>query len=99
MCMAILIRKATENDIPAIHRLVIELAAYEQGLHKVTTTPESYLHAFRDQQFNAFVADRDGNVIGMALFFRVFSTWKGPMLYLEDFVVREPDRGAGIGKL
>ncbi len=97
--MAIIIRKAVEADIPAIHLLVRELAEYERGLHKVTTTPASYLQDFREQVFHAFVAERNGEVLGMALYFLVFSTWRGRMLYLEDFVVRESERGLGIGKL
>ena len=97
--MSIQIRKANEGDIPAIHSLVRELAEYERGLHKVTTTPESYLLDFRGKVFDAFVADKDGTVVGMALYFLVFSTWRGRMLYLEDFVVRESERGSGIGKL
>jgi len=97
--MNILIRKANEADIPSIHSLVRELAEYERGLHKVTTTPESYLLDFRNRVFDAFVAEKGGEVVGMALYFLVFSTWRGKMLYLEDFVVRESERGSGIGKL
>ncbi|HZV71943.1 MAG TPA: GNAT family N-acetyltransferase [Saprospiraceae bacterium] len=97
--MNIRIRKASEADIPSIHSLVRELAEYERGLHKVTTTPESYLLDFRNSVFDAFVAEKGGEVVGMALYFLVFSTWRGRMLYLEDFVVRETERGSGIGKL
>lgn len=97
--MATIIRKASENDIPDIHRLVRELAEYERGLNKVTTTTESYLLDFKEQVFDAFVAELDGRVVGMALYFLVFSTWRGRMLYLEDFVVEETQRGSGIGKL
>ncbi len=97
--MATIIRKATEDDIPEIHELVRELAEYERGLHKVTTTPESYLKDFKKKVFDAFVADNDGEVVGMALYFLVFSTWRGRMLYLEDFVVRESARRSGIGAM
>ncbi len=97
--MKVTIRKATEEDIPAIHALVRELAEYERGLHKVTTTTESYREDFRDKVFDAFVAEKRGEVVGIALYYLVFSTWRGRMLYLEDFVVRESERGAGIGAL
>ncbi len=93
------IRKAAERDIPAIHALVRELAEYERGLDKVTTTPESYLKDFNEEVFEALVAERDGIIVGMALYFLVFSTWRGRMLYLEDFVVKESERGTGIGKM
>lgn len=97
--MSIVIRKANEEDMSVIHSLVRELAEYERGLQYVTTTPESYLRDFREKVFDAFVAEKDGEVVGMALYFLVFSTWRGRMLYLEDFVVRESERGQGIGKL
>lgn len=97
--MEVIIRKATERDISAIHALVRELAEYERGLHLVTTTPETYKKDFKDKVFDAFVADNNGDVVGMALYYLVFSTWRGRMLYLEDFVVRESERGAGIGAL
>ena len=85
--------------MPAVHALVRELAEYERGLHHVTTTPESYVRDFNDKVFDAFVAERDGEIVGMALFFLVFSTWRGKMLYLEDFVVRESERRHGVGAL
>ncbi len=97
--MKIQIRKATERDIPGIHALVRELAEYEKGLDKVTTTPESYLKDFNEEVFEALVAERDGIIVGIALYFLVFSTWRGRMLYLEDFVVKESERGAGIGTM
>ncbi|MEP6647211.1 MAG: GNAT family N-acetyltransferase [Saprospiraceae bacterium] len=97
--MDIQIRKVKETDIESIHSLVRELAEYEKGLHKLTTTSESFLHDFRDKIFDAFVAETEGKVVGMALYFMAFSTWRGRMLYLEDFVVRQTERGSGIGKL
>ncbi|MBK9984373.1 MAG: GNAT family N-acetyltransferase [Saprospiraceae bacterium] len=97
--MAIQIRKAKERDIESIYSLVRELAEYERGLHKVTTTSESYLLDFKDNIFDAFVAEKEGEVVGMALYYLTYSTWRGRMLYLEDFVVKEKERGTGIGKL
>lgn len=97
--MTVQIRKMSEADIPGIHALVRELAEYERGLHKVTTTPESYLRDYRDGIFDAYVAEKDGEIVGMSLYFMAFSTWRGRMLYLEDFIVREAMRGTGIGKL
>ena len=97
--MKINIRKAESGDMEAIHSLVCELAEYERGLHKVTTTPETYKSDFQKGAFEAFVADVDGDIVGMALYCEMFSTWRGRMLYLEDFIVRESMRGAGIGKM
>jgi GNAT superfamily N-acetyltransferase len=97
--MKINIRKAQSADLDAIHSLVRELAEYERGLHKVSTTPETYKSDFAKGAFDAFVAEVEGDIVGMALYCGMFSTWRGRMLYLEDFIVRESMRGAGIGKM
>lgn len=97
--MEIAIRKMIEGDIPEIHALVRELAEYERGLHKVTTIPESYMEDYARGAFDAFVAEVSGEIVGIALYCGMFSTWRGRMLYLEDFIVRESMRGSGIGKL
>lgn len=99
MPSSIQIRKAVASDLPAMHALVLELAEYEKGLHKVTTTPDTYLKDFSDNVFEGFVAVVDGEIAGMALYFLAFSTWRGRMMYLEDFIVKESMRGQGIGKL
>ena len=80
-----------------VHALVRELAEYERGLHRVTTSPESYKEDFTRGAFDVLVAEVDGEIVGMALFYPMFSTWRGRMLYLEDFVVKESMRGKGIG--
>jgi GNAT superfamily N-acetyltransferase len=97
--MEIKLRKAEIEDMESIHSMVRELAEYERGLHMVTTTPESYRRDFSEKVFDAFVAEVEGEIVGMALYFMAFSTWRGRILYLEDFIVKESMRGAGIGKL
>ena len=97
--MSIIIRKAKKEDIPAIHALVRELAEYEKGLQYVITSPDSYLADFNNKVFDAYVADRDGEIVGMALYYLAFSTWRGRMLYLEDFIVKESERRSGIGAM
>lgn len=97
--MNVAIRKATERDMLAIHQLVCELAEYEKGLHLVSTTIDSYISDFRDHKFDAFVAESEGGIVGMALYYPAFSTWRGNMLYLEDFIVKESERGKGTGAL
>jgi GNAT superfamily N-acetyltransferase len=91
------IRKGVMEDMEGIHALVRELAEYERGLHRVTTTPESYREDFARGAFEAYVAESSGEIVGMALFCGMYSTWRGRMLYLEDFVVKEAMRGSGIG--
>ena len=93
------IRLAQSNDLDSIFDLVKELAVYEKAPEKVTATIETYQDAFESGHFRAFVADLGGKIVGMALFYRTFSTWKGPMMYLEDFIVNEEYRRKGIGKL
>ncbi len=92
------IRPATEADIPTIHALVYELAVYEKEPEAVFTTPEEYLEDFRKGLFESHVAEIDGKVVGMILFFMMYSSWKGKMLYLDDFVVNEQFRRYGVGQ-
>ena len=95
----ILIRPATEADIPAIHGLMFELAVYEKEPEAVATTVAEYLADFRNGLFESIVAEADGKVVGMTLFFMAYSSWKGKMLYLDDFVVTESYRRYGIGQM
>ncbi len=92
------IRPATTADLPAIHALVYELAVYEKEPDAVFTTPEEYRRDFEAGRFESFVAEMDGEVVGMVLFYEAYSTWKGRMLYLDDFVVRESHRRFGVGQ-
>lgn len=99
--MAYTIRWGTPEDAPAIQALIQELAEYEREPDAVDTTPESLREdGFGSNPcFKVFVAeDDDEGVVGIALFFLGYSTWKGRMLYLDDLVVRESMRGQGIGK-
>ena len=96
--MEITIRTATEADLPAIHALVYELAVYEKEPEAVETTPEEYAVDFRNGLFEAKVAEADGKIVGMTLYFMAYSTWRGKMLYLDDFVVNEAYRRFGVGQ-
>ena len=97
--MNIIIRPATEADLPAIHALVYELAIYEKEPEAVETTPAEYLEDFRNGLFEATVAEVDGQIAGMTLYYMAYSTWRGKMLYLDDFVVNEHYRRHGIGQM
>lgn len=93
------IRKALHSDIPAIFALVQELAEYEKAPEAVITSVVTYLNDFEAGIFEAIVAEYQNEVIGTAIFYMTFSTWKGKMLYLEDFVVKETHRRFGAGQL
>ena len=90
--------KAQKKDLPAIHELVHELAVYERAESEFIATLDEYERDFEAGIFEALVSEVDGQVVGMALYFMTYSTWKGRMLYLEDFVVRENYRRYGLGR-
>ena len=97
--MDINIRKSESSDLPAILSLVKELAVYENAGDQVLATLEDYENAFNENIFESQVAEINGQVVGMTLYYMTYSTWRGKMLYLEDFVISESYRNKGIGQL
>lgn len=97
--MEIQIRYARPEDMSAIHGLVRELAVYEKAEAEFIATLQEYETDFANGVFQAQVACVGEEVVGMVLYFMNYSTWKGKMLYLEDFVVKEAWRGKGVGHL
>lgn len=93
-----MIKKATKQHIPAIYDLVLELAIFEKAAHELTATIEDYYNDFKEGIFEAIVLEEKGEVIGMCLYYMTYSTWKGKMLYLEDFVVKQKHRKKGYGQ-
>ncbi len=93
-------RRALKSDIPVMLTLIKELALYENAPDQVTNTSEMMLKdGFGiDKIYDAFVAETDGKVIGVAITFYRYSTWKGRCLYLEDLIVTETYRGIGAGQ-
>jgi Sortase and related acyltransferases len=96
----IVIRKAVQEDCASMLELIKELAEYEKALHEVTLGLEQFTaDGFGDSPvWGAFVAEVNGEVVGISLYYDRFSTWKGRRLYLEDLVVTEKMRGKQIGK-
>lgn len=94
-----IIRKGTENDMPAVLGLIKELAVFEKEPDAVVVTIEDLVRdGFGTQPlFHTFVAELDNQIIGMALFYYRFSTWKGKTIHLEDLIVTEKMRGTGAG--
>ena len=97
--MDISIRKATQSDLPAIYNLVKELAVYENAPEELTASIEDYQRDFEEGVFESQVAVQEDCIIGMIVYYMTYSTWKGKMLYLEDFIITEKYRQKGIGYL
>lgn len=97
----ITIRRAHAGDEADILRLVVALAVYEREPDAVRATAESLRTTlFGDNaQVFAHVAEQDGQIVGLALWFLTYSTWTGaPSLYLEDLFVADSARGRGTGR-
>jgi GNAT superfamily N-acetyltransferase len=94
------IRVATLQDMPAVHALIVELAVYERAGDEVDTTVEQLMYdGFGPNRiFELFVSEWEGKLVGMALWYTKYSTWKGKCGFLEDLVVRDSHRGKGIGR-
>jgi GNAT superfamily N-acetyltransferase len=92
------IRPLRLSDMPRVHELVHELAVYERAPEAHTATVADYERDFQAGLFAGHAAEIDGTMVGMTFFFMAYSTWRGRMLYLEDFVVTEPYRGGGVGQ-
>lgn len=94
-----IIRKATKNDMPSVLELIQELATFEKEPDAVVVTVDDLIRdGFSENPlFQCFVADVDGEIIGMALYYYRYSTWKGKTIHLEDLIVKESKRGTGAG--
>ncbi len=95
------VRKGKREDLPRVLELIKELAEFERAAHEVSNT----VSKMEEDGFGAnpvygfFVAEDEGLIQGLSLYYYRYSTWKGKRLYLEDIVVTESQRGKGIGKM
>lgn len=94
-----IIRRGTPNDMKSVLDLIIELAIYEKEPDAVVVTEADLIRdGFGEKPlFHTFVAEVSGEIIGMALYYYRYSTWKGKTIHLEDLIVNEKSRGTGAG--
>jgi len=96
----IIIRKGKKDDLPEVLDLVRELALFEKAPEQVTNTvSDMEKDAFgKNPAFDFYVAEMKNKIVGIAVYFVKYSTWKGKGIYLDDLLVTESCRGKGIGK-
>lgn len=95
------VRKATITDVPAMFKLIQELALFEKAPDEVSNTIERMNEdGFSlNKIYDAFVLEAEGEVVGTAITYFRYSTWKGKSLYLEDLIITEKHRRLGLGSL
>lgn len=94
-----IIRKATREDVPVMHNLVVELAVYEKEPDAVRVSVEEMeSEGFDSSLYSALVAEVNSKVVGFALYYPRYSTWNGRTMHLEDFYVQPEHRGKKIGQ-
>ncbi|MCX6184093.1 MAG: GNAT family N-acetyltransferase [Flavobacterium sp.] len=94
-----IIRKGAPADMPAVLALIQELAVFEREPNAVVVTAADLVRdGFQENPlFTTFVAEVNGEIVGMALFYYRYSTWKGKTIHLEDLILKENYRKQGIG--
>ena len=94
-----IIRKATQKDMPFVLELIQELATFEKEPDAVVVTVADLIRdGFSEHPlFHCYVAEKENTIIGMALFYYRYSTWKGKTIHLEDLIVKADQRGTGAG--
>jgi len=97
---SVTIRYATETDMPDVLNLIRELAIFENEPDAVEiSVPDLVKEGLGEHPlFHCLVAEVNHKIVGTALFYYRFSTWKGRSLHLEDLIVKESERGKGIGE-
>jgi GNAT superfamily N-acetyltransferase len=93
------IRKGNPEDMQAVLGLIQELAAFENEPDAVLITVDDLIRdGFGEVPlFQVFVAEVDSEIVGIALYYYRYSTWKGKTIHLEDLVVKDKMRGTGLG--
>lgn len=93
------IRKGQKEDMPTVLKLIQELALFEKEPDAVVVTTEDLVRdGFQETPlFYTFIAEVNSEIVGMALYYYRYSTWKGRTIHLEDLIVKAKMRGTGVG--
>jgi GNAT superfamily N-acetyltransferase len=93
------IRKGRIEDMSAVLGLIKDLAAFEKEPNAVVVTvADLERDGFgKSPLFHTFIAEDNEGIVGMALYYYRYSTWKGKTIHLEDLIVKEEKRGSGLG--
>ena len=95
-----IIRTIAPKDVKAVLELIKGLALYEKAPEQVVNTEEGLTRdLFQTKICEGIIAEEEGRIIGFAIYFTSYSTWKGPCIYLEDLFVLETERKNGAGSL
>jgi GNAT superfamily N-acetyltransferase len=94
-----IIRKGVAADMSSVLELIKELAVFEKEPEAVVVTVDDLIRdGFAENPlFHTFVAEVENQIIGIALYYYRYSTWKGKTIHLEDLIVKEDKRGTGAG--
>lgn len=97
----IIIRKAEPSDLIQVYELIRELAIFEKEPDQPSNPIKKFIAegTCKNPRYQVILAEEDGVVVGIALYYFGYSTWKGPLIYLDDLVVKEAYRKRGIGKM
>lgn len=97
--MNYIIRDSRKEDMVQVLELIRELAVFEKEENAVEVTVADLEQSGfgKEKQFHCFVAEQEDKIVAMALVYPRYSTWKGPIVHLEDLIVTEKMRGSGLG--
>ena len=98
LCMKTNIYQGIQEDLPFVLEMIELLAVYEKEPNAVRTTLDDLKKHFMEERFEFYIATYDGERVGMALYYDTYSTWNGPAIHLEDFIVKDSHRKLGIGE-
>lgn len=97
--MNLKLRTAIKSDMESVLLLIKELAIFEKEPNAVEISIDTLIQdGFgKKPAFKVFVAEIENEIVGMALFYERYSTWKGKSIHLEDLIIQNKHRGKGIG--